>query len=137
MHSTAQSQRSAAHRSLVGIVRYYNSKEWLKISPYLFLLQKYFEDLLTPIGSNNGMKNNNSKNDLVLALPNNLDFKFHTKTGELLICLACEYWMDTATIVRSHTEYAKYSSSRNQNRTCMYFVCTLFFFILDLSFIFF
>jgi hypothetical protein len=112
--SNSQIQRSAASRSLVGILRNNGSKEWLKTNPYLMLLQKYLEDFL---GSKNdqNIALKTTKTESFICIP---DLKFHSKMGQLLICLACEYWMDTATIVRSHSEYAKYTSMRSQNRTC-------------------
>lgn len=110
-------QRSAAERSIVGVLRKKGSKEWLKLSPYLSLLKRYFDDLIKLSDQNNILNNHDNSIELKFNSP---DLKFHTKIGQLFICLACEYWMDTATIVRSHTEYSKYCISRNQNRTCTY-----------------
>ena len=78
-------------------------------------LDKKKEDKLKLDNERKLDKNRNRENDSKFHSP---DLNFHTKMGELLICLACEYWMDTATIVRSHSEFSKYSSARNQNRTC-------------------
>ena len=101
---------------------------WLRTSPYLALLKHYFEDLINinnVVRSND--KNRNKDNETKFHSP---DLNFHSRIGELLIYLACEYWMDTATIVRSHSEFSKYSSARNQNRTCkfIFFLFTILFF---------
>ena len=80
-------------------------------------------------------KNRNKDNETKFHSP---DLNFHSRIGELLIYLACEYWMDTATIVRSHSEFSKYSSARNQNRTCkfIFFLFTILFFYNYLFFLF-
>ena len=130
--NSLQSQRSAVGSSIVGILRSKGSTEWLRSSPYLSLLKHYFEDLINVNNiTRNNDKNRNRENDTKFHSP---DLNFHTKMGELLICLACEYWMDTATIVRSHSEFSKYSSARNQNRTCSYIF--LFFYSVDVLFTF-
>ena len=97
------------------------------MSPYLALLKHYFEDLINVNNvDRNNDKNRNKENSTKFYSP---DLNFHSRIGELLICLACEYWMDTATIVRSHSEFSKYSCARNQNRTCkfIFFFFTILF----------
>eukprot|EP00596_Hydrurales_sp_CCMP1899_P003475 CAMPEP_0119045096 /NCGR_PEP_ID=MMETSP1177-20130426/36931_1 /TAXON_ID=2985 /ORGANISM="Ochromonas sp, Strain CCMP1899" /LENGTH=850 /DNA_ID=CAMNT_0007016243 /DNA_START=41 /DNA_END=2590 /DNA_ORIENTATION=- len=119
-------QQSAAQKSAIGVLRSHGSKEWLKTSPYLVLLDDFLSAVaLTPRGGGGQSPGLAGGSQLSLSL--NSDLKYHSKNGKLLICLACEYWMDTATIVRHHSEYSKYVSaqSKNQNRLTSGFDRTL------------
>jgi hypothetical protein len=62
-----------------------------------------------------------------MVLYSTADLKFHAKQADFFIRLSCEYWMDSAPIVRYQEEYKKYSvvHLKGQNRECKYCYCVV------------
>lgn len=54
--------------------------------------------------------------ELDLIKYKNVNMKYYSKDAQLMIRLACEFWMNTATLIRRHDEYKKYSAAHLKGR---------------------